>query len=574
MKRNFFHNQRIFIQLALFTIIVSVIPIIIVISLFSFSLQQAIERELYESYKQVMIQYSATLQNEVDQKIEELDQFANNTILIDELLHADATDNAYITGSSIGLEVHKFLSTYTKDEIVNITVYTDIEDVDTYASKVSTLEVGRKELWYENYLQKQEEVFVYESRSLDYPILSIVKEIKYVDTENFQLQYLGLVKLDLNLDYFFQVQDNNVYSINVHNEGELVYRSGDEEFINITSIEEFEEHNEMLLYKINLEGTNLDIMFGFDQAQEHARIRELIFTLFPIISIVIVFIIVCSYIYTRSITRRIEALIVKVKSIEEGDFTEKDSVGGNDEITELDHQFNRMNRQLYTLIQHNYIQQLEKKEAQLKQLQYQVNPHFLDNTLETISSLAAVQGAFLICDICQKLGEIFRYSLGKNFGDYVSIKKELEYTKNYIFIQETRFQGRFSVHLEIEKEVEDMLILRFVLQPIVENAILHGLSRVKEGGKLWIQIQRVVGQSSLKISVRDNGIGMTAERLAEIRAYLEDEIQSIKSRKKSNIGIKNVQQRIKLSHGIEYGMTVTSDEGIGTEFLILIPIMT
>jgi sensor histidine kinase YesM len=273
--------------------------------------------------------------------------------------------------------------------------------------------------------------------------------------------------------------------------------------------------------------------------------------------------------FTRSFSKRVEKLIHKIKVAETGDLSITEKIEGNDEIAVLDRQFNTMLGKLDTLIKKNYIQQLEKKESEFRNLQLQINPHFLYNTLETISSIAAVKGVFLICDLCEKLGGNFRYSLGKNYGEFVTVKQELVHTQNYVYIQKTRFENKFDVFYNVDPEMEDKLVLRFILQPIVENAIVHGLSNNKGKGTLEISIKEI--NHMLVIKIEDDGAGMSQQKVEEISNYINDTHQTEQTRQ--GIGIRNVNQRIQLACGIEYGITIESLQGRGSCFTITLPLL-
>jgi sensor histidine kinase YesM len=266
-------------------------------------------------------------------------------------------------------------------------------------------------------------------------------------------------------------------------------------------------------------------------------------------------------------------LVHKIKAAETGDLTIGEEIGGNDEIAVLDKQFNQMLYKLNNLINKNYIQQLENKKTELRNLQLQINPHFLYNTLETISSIAAVKKVFTIVEICEKLGNIFRYSIGKNYGEYVTVKQELEHIQNYVHIQKTRFVHKFDVFYYVEPETEDRKILRFILQPIVENAIVHGLSNKSGNGTLEISITQE--NDNLVITIDDDGIGMSEKKVEELTEYINSEkTNNSLEENKLGIGVRNVNQRIKLTCGNEYGIVIKSSEKQGTCFTIFLPLIS
>ena len=211
------------------------------------------------------------------------------------------------------------------------------------------------------------------------------------------------------------------------------------------------------------------------------------------------------------------------------------------------------------------------RDAQIKALNSQINPHFLYNTLETISSIAAVRQVFVVCDMCQRLGEIFRYSLGKNYGEIVPLQQELDHIKNYIFIQKIRYGNRFQVCYNIEAGSEQYKIMRFLLQPIVENAILHGLAGGNPGDAGILEIAVALHTNALEIKVRDNGAGMEEQKVAELLEYINS--GDIKEDAAKSIGIRNVNQRIKLACGEKYGVTIESYPAVGSCFTVRLPVI-
>ena len=245
---------------------------------------------------------------------------------------------------------------------------------------------------------------------------------------------------------------------------------------------------------------------------------EIIETILPLLLLLSVTVTGLIYWYSKDFSSRVELLVRKFRRAETGDLSVSEEIGGSDEIAVLDQQFNRMLGKLDQLIKTSYVQKLENKEAQLKNLQLQINPHFLYNTLETISSIAAVKQVFVVCDICGKLGEIFRYSLGKDYGEMVPLEQEMKHIKNYMFIQEIRHGNRLQVFYNIDVDAAHVYIPRFILQPIVENAISHGLGNLTSVGTL--EISAFEKKDRLYIRIEDDGEGMDQEKVAEIVRFI------------------------------------------------------
>lgn len=222
---------------------------------------------------------------------------------------------------------------------------------------------------------------------------------------------------------------------------------------------------------------------------------------------------------------------------------------------------------------HSYERELLMKQADIQALQSQINPHFLYNALECIRGQALIEGAEDIADIAEELSSFFRYSIS-NKGDMVTLDDELENVKSYVNIQKFRFKNKFSFNVQFDEEAErkktgSIVMPKLVLQPIVENAIIHGFSEMSDGAEIVIRILPVNNNVSILIS--DNGKGMSQEQLKEVKHRIAAEGQMTGNGKRSHIGVQNVNRRIKLLFGENYGLSINSYEGMGTEVEIFIP---
>ena len=212
------------------------------------------------------------------------------------------------------------------------------------------------------------------------------------------------------------------------------------------------------------------------------------------------------------------------------------------------------------------------KQANMQLLQSQINPHFLYNTLECIKAQAIIEGSEMIADTAQALSLFFRYSISSK-SDIVSIREELANIKNYVNIQQFRFRGRFDVFIgDIEDEILLASIPKLSLQPVIENAIIHGLADTMSGGRIDIAMARAVNDC-LTITVTDNGKGMDAETLEALcRRVNGRDSGAEQADKRRSVGLWNVNRRIKLLYGEEYGMSIFSTEGRGTTVELFFPL--
>lgn len=241
-----------------------------------------------------------------------------------------------------------------------------------------------------------------------------------------------------------------------------------------------------------------------------------------------------------------------------------------DEIGILYREYNKMIRALEDYIRESYQNKLITLDAQMKALEAQINSHFLYNTLEAINSIAEIEEVESIAIMTKALGDMFRYSI-KTESELVSVSEELNHVHNYIAIQKIRHEGKMKFDVCIEENILNMRILKLILQPVVENAIYHGIEKSKTGGV--IELSAHEDNEMIIFEVKDNGVGMTSEQLHEIQSLLEEpaEFKELGQRNKRGIGLKNIHSRIELYYGSGYGLDIQSEKDAGTSVKIVIP---
>lgn len=221
----------------------------------------------------------------------------------------------------------------------------------------------------------------------------------------------------------------------------------------------------------------------------------------------------------------------------------------------------------------NEIEQLEllRRRSDFSALQYQINPHFLYNTLDTIRAHALLDGKEDIAAMTEKLSRFFRYAIS-NRDNLVRIEEETAHIKDYYYIQKQRFGDRFEMEIDMESEqIGQYYLPKLTLQPLIENAITHGLEKVRRKGTVCIRLYET--QSTVVIAVIDNGAGMTEDALFALNARLKDSKIRVPTRtgRNNGIAIQNVNARIRLTFGEEYGIHYRSAQGEGTSAVVTIP---
>ena len=238
-----------------------------------------------------------------------------------------------------------------------------------------------------------------------------------------------------------------------------------------------------------------------------------------------------------------------------------------DEITEMGMSFNIMVGRIRDLVDAEVKEQENLKKAELRALQAQINPHFLYNTLDTIIWMAESKKTDQVIEIVRALSNFFRISLSKG-RDWITIGEEVERTRSYLTIQKMRYRDILDFRIEMDEAVAGNTVLKLILQPLVENALYHGIKNKRQGGTIVIRVQPQ-GADRVLLEVEDNGIGFAPEKLAQVRRELDDNSGEI--RLESGYGIGNVNNRIKLYYGREYGVSITSEYQVGTCVSIVIP---
>ncbi|WP_438445105.1 sensor histidine kinase [Gorillibacterium sp. sgz5001074] len=272
-----------------------------------------------------------------------------------------------------------------------------------------------------------------------------------------------------------------------------------------------------------------------------------------------------AFVFSRSIVRPVQNLVKLMRIGETGVFEKQFVIEREDEIGQLARSFNKMSARIRTLINDIYVEKVVQKELELQMLKNQINPHFLYNTLESIRMVAEARKAEDIAEMAYSLGKILRYGISLN-RDVVKVREEVEHLEQYVMLQKVRFDELFEIQLEIDEAILDHYMLKLILQPIVENAIYHGLSMRRSEG--LIQVRGYSDDNrSLLFEVSDNGCGMDPEKVDGMNAAFRD-VNS----KMAGIGLYNVNKRIQLYYGSPYGLTIVSTPGAGTTVLVRMPI--
>lgn len=252
-----------------------------------------------------------------------------------------------------------------------------------------------------------------------------------------------------------------------------------------------------------------------------------------------------------------------------GDFRIRAVKTGPEEIEVLNKSFNQMVEKIGNLVEDIHTEELNLRAAELRVLQEQINPHFLYNTLDNIIWLAESKKTDEVVMMVSSLSTFFRTSLSKG-REFVSVKEETEHIRSYLEIQQFRYRDILDYEIAIPEEYYGYEVIKLTLQPLVENALYHGIKNKRGKGHITVSAERCA--DVLIFKVKDNGIGMDKQRLAEVYAMLKEDGNTKKEN--DGFGLFNVNQRIQLHYGMEYGLKVQSTYGEETEVWVRIPVRT
>ena len=329
-----------------------------------------------------------------------------------------------------------------------------------------------------------------------------------------------------------------------------------------------QEYGDYYLIHVGQTENNLEACALVSQSLLTATQRSLTRSLVVIMGMMLVVVCVFVMLLSRWLTRPTEQMLETIERIKNGETQLRvQPVGWSEELKVLGTEFNDMLDRVQVMAQEEYKYRLLVERTEYKMLQAQINPHFLYNTLNTMSGIATAQNCPLVSGLCHSLSAVFRYSLNMT-DEFSTVQKEMEHVKNYLYVMDVRSGSDVSYEYQIAEETLQDQLPRICLQPIVENAITHGLRNVRRKDKK-LTISAVHENGLLLIYVEDNGTGMDAEEMN--RLLEKNDPKRVETG--VSIGILNVNARLKRVFGEEYGILIDSRMGEGTKVSIRVPIL-
>lgn len=454
--------------------------------------------------------------------------------------------------------------------------------------KYSSIKINKEDALYRNIFlnEKNEPVFFsYYDNSINQNMIVMGRNIYDVITK----KRTGTAVYHINIANMQQIMDKyshmNSIAFIINKQGQILFHTDTAKIgkkceekwiklfdadINENTITKNINEDSFVSYSYVLSG-NLKLfnIFYMKELQKN-RVRSFVITLLVMIGM-LVLVTFLSLTLSRSVSNPIVNLCKTMRKVENDNFDISITpVKRDDEIGLLYNSFSYMINKIKTTIKEKYEMELRNKEIELVVLQSQINPHFLYNTLQIIGGKAILNGDYEINSMCRALSDIFRYSIG-GINNEATIEDEVKHVNNYMYIQKIRYGDSLNFNVEIDENVKQCDIIRLILQPVIENCIIHGIDKhCLDNQNIWVSIRKKL--HVILIEIRDNGPGINPHKLNEIKSSLNFKpFEHYSGLGKKNIGIRNVNSRIKLYYGEKYGLKINSEKGKGTKVTIIIP---
>jgi len=578
-KKKIIYNRSIRNSIFIYFTITSLIAVLLIV----ISIYSRLSSQLSDTVKQENI----SLVNRVGSSLE---VYLRNIMKLSDTIYYGIIKNVNLSEESINEEM-KLLYNSNKEQVLNIALISKEGEAISVvpASRLRKKFAVNKEEWFINALNKTENVHfsrphvqkIFENGDNGYRwVISMSRAVEITtggSTEQAVLMIdMAYQGLDSALDEVSLGNGGYIYLMD--SAGEIIWHpkfeliaSGRVKENNLLTAtysdgsieEEFNNMVQTLVIKtVGYTGWKLvGVIKGTGISLNILKTR--LFIVFVISLIIFIVVLINSYISFR-VTDPIRELEKSVKKLEEGNLDADIYMGGSYEIQHLGKSVQDMKYRIKGLMQDIVTEHEEKRKSEFNSLQAQINPHFLYNTLDIIVWQIENEKQSEAVHTVTALARFFRLSLGKG-KNIVTVKAEIEHVKNYLMIQHMRFKNKFDYEFDVENDVLELSSLKLMLQPLVENAIYHGMEFMDGDGLITIKAWRE--DNELYLSVADNGLGMTEDKVNLILAGRSNSGNG----RGSGIGVKNVNERIKLYFGEGYGLKIDSEPDVGTIITIHLP---
>jgi len=584
-----------FTQMAMYYSIMIVIALIIFASIIFALFSNTMKSDMFAYTEKISSQTKMSLDNYFSEIVTSLEMVATNPLVLESLVgykqsssYTNYTNFQQISGiiqniKSLNPDISDIFI-YNPDYFIKRTLTKSVNVRSRFLQQVWD-EAGGDATFMKPAFYPTHVPDYYNLSSQTQNIVTITYPIR--DIERYSTSNLAICVIDVNFDRMEQIIEHTKLTegdriILMSSEGGVIY-STDSVFEIGASVTEALHlqsalQNDYGTYEVKHEKENLLVTYTTSQVtgwklvylSKTAEINKSVFQVFEVMSYlllaVIAFTVLFSIIIVRKFAKPMKQIVSHMREAGRGDFSIRIPVNMKHlEFRLLGNVFNMMMEKINGLFREVYIVRIKQREAELKALESSIHPHFLNNTLQIIHSLAILDQTREIEQVVTSLGNLLEYSIYEQ-DKKVRIFQEIGYIEDYLKIHNFRYDFAINVSIKVEEEIKDYQIAKFLLQPLVENAVFHGLDGVE--GEKTLYIRGFASEGRIHFIVEDNGVGMTEQKLQQVLMRLEQEEVS-----GTSIGLSNVQQRVKLEYGAEYGLSFASAPQQGTRVELVIPIL-
>lgn len=545
-------------------------------------------------YVQMSRQVTGVVQKESEAVLSQVnrsvDAYLRTIMKLSDSLYYGVIKNADLSKETINSEI-TLLYDNNKDSIANIALLSkegELLEAVPAARLKTGLDVTQEE-WFGNTLERTDNLhfsiphvqYIFDNSENQYRwVITLTRAVEITHGKSTDQ---GILLIDIRYNSLQQILEN----ISLGNQGYLYMISGSGELIyhpkmQLIETGELTENLEAAAgyrdgscrEKYNGEMRDVSVKFvGYtgwkllsvipEKGLSFSNLKMRLFVVFVTASFLLILVLINAFISSH-ITNPIQELEKSVNAIEEGELDTEVYSGGSYEIRHLGRSIGDMARRIRELMQDIVTEHESKRKNEFDILQSQINPHFLYNTLDIIVWMIENEQKEEAVRVVTALARFFRISLSKG-KSIIPVSDELEHVRNYLTIQQMRFKNKFTYVIEAGEDVMNLASLKLMLQPLVENAIYHGMEFMDGDGEIQIKVYRE--GEELRFLVRDNGLGMTQQQVENLLS----EKKHVSSKRGSGIGVRNVNERIRLYFGEDYGLSIESEPDEGTVISIRLP---
>lgn len=543
-----------------------------------YGISKAMFRKSLVSYSEV---YVDSISSAIKNMVEEIDRLSMTFLLQNDML--------YKLGQKIPKDSPEYMEYYQNvrqslEQVLNVRI--DIEGILISNSSGDVIAGGPNaayrdgmniagEKWYQDFMESERMFMVLPLHKTNATeVFSVIRKLRSYT----QMKVNGIVRIDMKKRLLDEIcsktkmEQDTVMLFDKNKKLFYVFGSYPEEKV-IKTLEETIYPNKSSL-QIYLQGLNVSLLYSpyLDIYISYLVPQDVLMKDLNFLGRIAVFLVLLggglgislAIGAARVMSQGVSQILKGMRQVEEGDLDVKVQAEGNDEINMIAEGLNHMVKQMKILLEEKAQIEIKKREADMMMLQRQIRPHFLYNTLDGIRMKALLNQDMDTAEMIEKLSLLLRRTTDIK-TDYVTIQEEMEYIRYYIELQNIRFRYKFQLLQNIPETIKNMIIPKFSLQPLIENAVHHGLEKRRQNRQIWVEAREE--NNMVFIVVKDNGQGIAKERLDEIRQTLnQSDMQETE-----HIGLNNINIRLKLLYGKEYGLSIDSEEKRGTMLTLRLP---